>query len=118
MGLTSVILEVTNPTNPSKKIRGEFLVDSGSFFTVLPKRMVETLGLKPDYEQEFSLADGTTIKRPIGSAFINFKGRQSASPVILGKATDSALMGVLSLEALGFILDPFKRELHPIKLRL
>lgn len=118
MGLTKVTLEITNLENPAKTIQDEFLVDSGAFYTVLPKKMVDKLGLKPNFKQDFSLADGTTISRPIGNAYITFSGRKTASPVVLGKSNDSALLGVLTLEALGLILDPFKRQLHPAKLVL
>lgn len=118
MGLTKVTLKITNPENPKKSLQDEFLVDSGAFYTVLPKKMVDKLGLKPNFKQDFSLADGTTISRPVGSAYITFEGRKTASPVVLGKANDSALLGVLTLEALGFVLDPFKRQLHPAKLVL
>lgn len=118
MGLTSVILEVTNPTDPSKKLKGEFLVDSGAIFTVLTKRMVEALDLKPDYEERFSLADGTSIKRSVSSAFIKYGKRKAPSPVILGHSSDTALMGVLSLEAMGLTLNPLSRKVYPMKLRL
>lgn len=118
MGLTKVILEIKNPANPKKAIRSEFLVDSGAAYTVLPKRLVEKLGLKPNYEQEFGLADGTSIKRKVGSAFIKFESRETASPVVLGEKNDSPLLGVLTLEALGLVLDPFERSLHPAKLML
>lgn len=117
MGMTTVELTITNPEN-KRTITDEFLVDSGSFYTVLPKQMVEKLEIEPNFTQQFSLADGTKIKRPIGSAYITFQGKKTASPVILGGGKDTALMGVLSLEALGLILDPFKRELHPAKLML
>lgn len=118
MGLTKVVLEITNLQDKSKTIKGEFLVDSGAFYTVLPKRMVEKLGLKPELTREFGLADGTTIKRFLSSAYITFDNETIASPVILGKTKDSPLMGALTLESFGLILDPFKRELHPAKLML
>lgn len=118
MGLTKVTLGITNPDNRNKKIQGEFLVDSGAFYTVLPKRLVKLLNLKPTYEQDFSLADGTSIKRKIGNAFIKFESREIASPVVLGKAQDTPLLGALTLEAFGLILDPFSRKLHPAKLML
>lgn len=118
MGLTTVTLTITNPENKAKTITEEFLVDSGAFYTVLPKRMVERLDLKPNYRQDFRLADGTKIRRPVGSAYITFQGRKTASPVVLGRNGDNALLGVLTLEALGLILDPFKRQLHPAKLML
>lgn len=118
MGLTKVVLEITNLDDKTKKIKGEFLVDSGAFYTVLPKRMVKQLNLKPTYEQQFSLADGTSIKRKISSAFIKFENRSLANPVVLGEAKDSPLLGVLTLEAFGLILDPFERSLHHAKLML
>ena len=63
-------------------------------------------------------ADGTVIKRQIGSAFIKYKGIETSSPVVLGEKDDSALLGVLTLEALGLVLDPFERKLHPAHLML
>ncbi|MEK7534527.1 MAG: clan AA aspartic protease [Patescibacteria group bacterium] len=118
MGLTKVTLEITNPEDKSQRLKEEFLVDSGAFYTVLPKRIVDKLNIKPSYQQEFGLADGTKISRDIGSAYVSFEGRRVASPVILGKARDNALMGVLTLEALGLILNPFERKIHPAKLAL
>lgn len=116
--MTEVTLQIKSLANPKKKALGNFLVDSGAFYTVLPQDIVKKLGLRPDHEQEFSLADGTSIRRKISSAFIKFQNREMASPVILGEENDTALMGVLTLEAFGLILDPFERKLHPAKLTL
>ena len=118
MGLTAVTLVLKNAYNPSKAATGKFMVDSGAAFTVVPQNMVKKLGLKSTYEKEFSLADGTVIKRQIGSAFIKYKGIETSSPVVLGEKDDSALLGVLTLEALGLVLDPFERKLHPAHLML
>ena len=38
--------------------------------------------------------------------------------VIFGDGEDSTLLGTVTLEALGFVLDPFKRELRPLPLVL
>lgn len=118
MGMTEVTLQIKSLANPKKKVIGSFLVDSGAFYTLLPQTMVKQLKVRPDHEQEFSLADGTAIKRKIGSAFIKFQDREIASPVILGEKNDTALMGTLTLEAFGLILDPFERKLHSARLTL
>lgn len=118
MGLTTVDLEITNLDAQSKTVKAEFLVDSGAAYTVLPKHLVDKLSLKPNFKQEFTLADGTSISRPIGNAYITFQGRKVASPVVLGKAKDTPLLGVLTLEAFGLVLDPFERKLHPARLML
>ena len=118
MGMTDVKLQIRSLRNPKKKVTDKFLVDSGAFYTVLPQKIVKQLNVQPDHEQEFSLADGTSIKRKIGSAFIKFQDKEMASPVILGEKNDTALMGTLTLEAFGLILDPFKRKLYKAILRM
>jgi hypothetical protein len=62
----------------------------------------------------FTLADGTQITRRIGDAIFVIDGGQAASPVIFGEKGDTALFGTVSLETLGFVLDPMERELRPL----
>lgn len=118
MGITKVLLKVKNPTNPKKSIEEEFLVDSGASYTVLPHKYAEKLGVKPSFEQTFVLADGRTVKRSIGNALIEFQGREVASPVVLGEKQDSLLLGALTLEGLGLVLDPFSRKLYHARLMM
>lgn len=114
--MTKVKLTIKNPNDPSRKIDGDFLVDSGAHYTVLPAALVKKLGVKPSFEQEFSLADGRIVKRSVGGAIINFQGRELPSPVILGEKDDDPLLGVTTLESFGLMLDPFKRLIYPSKL--
>ena len=58
MGFTKATLTIKSLSDPKKQRTGEFLVDSGAFYTVLPKRLVKQLDIKPSFEQEFTLADG------------------------------------------------------------
>ncbi len=118
MGITKVTLKVTNPAYPKKFIKDEFLVDSGVAYTVLPQKYVKELNLKPSFKRSFLLADGRSVERQIGNAIVEFQGQEVASPVALGKKDDSLLLGTLTLEGLGFVLDPFSRKLYPAKLML
>ena len=98
----------------SKRVR--LLVDSGATYTVLTKNIWEELGLKPLGEMEFILADGTVIKRKISEALLELPGYgERHTPVVLGEAEDENLLGVVTLEIFGLILDPFRRELRPIR---
>ena len=40
------------------------------------------------------------------------------SPAILGEPGDAALLGVVTLENLGLVFNPFTRTLHPMRLLL
>lgn len=118
MGFVRLNLKIKNPAEPEKEAEEKFLVDSGAQYTVVSGGLLKKLGLKPHRTQGFVLADGTEIKRKVGSALFEYGKYQAASPVVFGKEGDSNLLGVVTLEAFGLMLDPFKRELRPMKLFL
>lgn len=118
MGLTFIKASIINPANPRRKTRLEFLVDSGATYSVAPKTRLNRIGIRPHGTRTFTLADGTRMTREIGSAIFSVNGEQAASPVIFGEPGDSLLFGTVSLEALGLILDPIRRELRPLPMIL
>ncbi len=99
-----------------KEVRVDFLVDSGATYTVLTERVWRELGLEPIGEMEFILVDGTIIRRKISEALLELPGYgERHTPVLLGESGDENLLGMVTLEVFGLILDPFKRELRPIR---
>ena len=98
--------------------RVRFWVDSGVGYTLLPERVWKSLGLQPKRQMEFSLADGTTIIRAISECRIELPQGDGHTPVILGESRDGALLGVVTLEELGLVLNPFDRSLQPMQARL
>ena len=118
MGLTYVKASVINPADLKKKLRLRFLVDSGAVYSVVPESHLRKLGITPRGSKTFTLADGTEISRKYGHAVFALKDAEGASPVIFGKEGDSCLLGMVSLEALGYILDPIRRELRPLPMVL
>jgi predicted aspartyl protease len=113
MGLTHVETIVANPRNPKKTRTLSLLIDSGTVYSVVPKTVLSHLGVKPHSTKVFTLADGSEIRRRVGDLLFKLDGHQGASPVIFGEKGDSALLGTVSLGALGFLLDPI-RELCPL----
>ena len=69
-------------------------------------------------EVEFSLADGTTISRPVSECSFEVQGKRGTSPVVLGEEEDVALLGMVTLEVLGLMINPLSRELLPMRLVL
>lgn len=114
MGLTNVKAIIKNPEHPQKEIVESFLVDSGATYSVVAKTTLEKLGIKPHRKMEFILADGRKVSREIGDATFEYEGLRGAAPVVFGLRGDSSLLGVITLEALGLVLDPFKRKLLPM----
>ena len=118
MGLTVLEIEVGNPANPEVTEKLEFLIDSGAIYSVVPTPILERLGVKPLAEQEFRLANGTKIVRKKGIALFKYGDRLGGADVIFGEEGDSILLGTFSLEALGLVLDPLRRELKPLPMVL
>lgn len=118
MGLTHIAARVANPAHPRRMARVRFLVDSGAVYSLVPTAILRKLGIRPHSSRTFLLADGTEITRDIGDAIFVIDGQRAASPVIFGEEDDAALLGSVSLESLGLILDPMKRVLRPLPMVL
>ena len=116
MGLTYVEATVTGPTGQSRQLK--LMVDSGAAYSLLPTKTWKALKLKPKRTASFTLADGTSIERDVSECHITLAGEEGHTPVILGETGDEPLLGVITLEILGLVLDPFKRTLQPMHLRL
>ena len=115
MGLVFVEGTVTGPTGQEKL---EFLVDSGAAYTLLPNQTWRSIGLTAKRSMRFALADGTRVEREISECHIALPQGEGHTPVILGEPGDEALLGIITLENLGLILNPFTRTLQPMQMML
>lgn len=118
MGMTKVDLIIKNPRYPNRQFKGEFLVDSGATYTVVPSSELKKMGIEPVGKERFVLADGKVISRNVGNALYEYRGEERAAPVLFGEKGDSLLLGTFTLEALGLTLDPLRRQLYKATLRV
>lgn len=107
---------VTGPAGVKATVR--FLVDSGVTYSLLPEAVWTRVGLSPRRSQQLTLADGTVMERRISECHILLHEGAAHTPVILGEDDDQALLGVVTLEELGLVLNPFTRPLQPMRMML
>ena len=117
MGITFLKVRVINPQQPKKSEECEFLVDSGAVYSVVPQNILKKLGIKPTSSEEFILANGAVVKKSLANAYFEYKGKIRAAPVVFGDK-GVFLLGVTTIEALGMILDPIRRQLKPLPMVL
>ena len=118
MGLTDIRAIVSNPTDRTRARELEFLVDSGAIYSVVPRSILSEIGVAPIEVESFSLADLSQVKREVGEAAFTFEGRTRTSAVMFGEEGDAVLLGVMTLESLGLMLDPVKQEVRKMQLRV
>ena len=116
MRITYIEGQLTGPTG--KQATVSFLVDSGVTYLLLPEQQWRALELQPKRDATFTLADGTRIERSISECHLALPQGDGHTPVILGEADDQPLLGVVTLEILGLVLNPFNRTLQPMRMLL
>jgi predicted aspartyl protease len=116
MGITYTEGLLTGPTGKQATVR--FLFDSGATYTLVPHDVWKALDLAPKRTVTFTLADGTPVPRAVSECHLGLPQGNAHTPVILGEPGDEALLGVVTLEILGFVLNPFKRTLEPMRMLL
>ena len=103
-------------TGPAGRRRVQFMVDSGAKYSVLPFEDWRAIGLVAKRSMTFVLADGTHLEREISECHVELPHGDAHTPVILGEPDDQPLLGVVTLEILGFVLHPFSRTVVPARL--
>ena len=115
VGITYITGEVSGPKGT---VTVKFLVDSGAMYSLIAEADWKKIGLRRQRVATFTLADGSTLERAISECRLVLPQGECHTPVILGEARDKPLLGVVTLEILGLMFNPFSRELKPMNLLL
>lgn len=115
VGFTEVDAVVRGPSGETSV---RLLVDSGAKYTVLPNAIWRQIGLSPKRRMTFVLADSSHVSRAVSECHIRLGEHDGHTPVVLGQKTDVAILGVITLEEFGLVLNPFSRTLQPARMLL
>ncbi len=118
MGFVQARVALENISGPPNQRDADLLADTGALYSAVPGALLRELGIEPREQMTFELADGRTVERAVGEARFHYNGRNAVSPVIFGEESDGALLGVVTLEALGLEVDPVRRQIRPTRMIL
>ena len=65
-----------------------------------------------------SLAHGSAIERRASECYLMLPQGEGLTPVIMGEPGDEPFLGVVTLEILGLVFNPFSRTLQPMRMIL
>ncbi|MEW6752559.1 MAG: clan AA aspartic protease [Candidatus Latescibacterota bacterium] len=111
MGATHVTVTVRDPADPQKTWEGLFLVDTGAVDCLVPGKHLRGIGLAPEGQRTYELADGAEVRRDITVVEIEFMGDVVGSTVIFGGDDAEPILGVTALESVGLEVDPRSQRL-------
>jgi predicted aspartyl protease len=101
-----VPIKLANPADRSRAIDVQSaLVDTGATWTTVSRDIAEDLGLEIVGQQSARSAAGP-MSIDQSYCFVEFEGRSMVTPVWVSDSYPGVLIGVITLEALGFAVDP------------
>ena len=111
MGATHVTVAIRNLAEPDRVWEGLFLVDTGATDCLVPRQHLESIGLVPEGQRVYELADGSELRMDITAARVEFMGEFVGATIMFGEVDAEPLLGVTALESVGIEVDPRNQTL-------
>jgi len=115
MGFTQVKVTIINPVSALESTV-DLLVDTGALLTSVPRKILESLGVKPIGKRKLRVYGGQVIEREVGAALVKYGDVQAGVTVLFAEEKDTPVLGATALEALGYEVDPITKQLKPVEL--
>jgi clan AA aspartic protease len=114
MGKVIEKVKLTNLFDPKKSVEVEAVIDTGATMVVLPKNLVQELGLEKIEDVRVKYADGRVERKEVyGVVRLELKGRVGNFDVLAENEEAQPLIGQIVLERLDLIIEPSTRKLIP-----
>src|SRR5881628_4207238 len=94
------------------------LVDTGATYTWIPRDVLKQLGVGPEEEWPFVLADGREVRYPMAWIRIRLGERVQPTIAVFGEPRSEPILGVVTLEEFRLAADPVNRRLISVPGRL
>ena len=117
MGLFRQQIEVAN-LDRETSLQISAIVDTGSFYMMLPAHVLRALRVEPLDSRVFELADGSLIEMDYGHVWVTIGDQRIITIVTFGDNEGPSLLGAYTLEGLALAVDPVGERLVPRTLLL
>ena len=113
VGSFTIDCDVANIRNQDRVVTvPKMLVDTGAEYSWVPEPVLRELAIRPvKKDLVFQMANGATITRSIGFAFLRAGEFFTVDEVVFGQPGDLRLLGARTLEGFGARVDPRRKRL-------
>ena len=117
MGLIYAPVTIRNPADASKYWEGTFLVDTGAIESLVPREILDAIGVKPATQREYVLADGSKVNLETAPAAMEIMGTLIGTTVVFEDTNSEPLLGRIALNAAGIEVDTNNQTLTKLPYR-
>jgi predicted aspartyl protease len=112
MGTFSITLEIGDFAG-TRFEQVDAIVDSGATYTAIPSNTLRRLGITPQEDAEFVLANGQKVMYGLAWIRVRLAGREQPTLVIFGDQGSEILLGAFTLEGFRLGVDAVNKRLVP-----
>ena len=121
MGPIETTAIIRNPADLDRFWEGTFLADTGAIDCIVPRSVLESVGLRPVAERVYTLADGGEVGMEHAVGEIELMGARIGATIVISDDDDAIpLLGSTAMQSAGVEVDPRNgrlRQLPSISLR-
>ena len=92
----------------------EVMVDTGAITTVIPRNILEGLGIQSTKRETFEYASGERVELDMAQAWARVEGRETYTWVIFGEEGVTPILGAYTLEGVFLAVDSYNERLVPV----
>jgi predicted aspartyl protease len=89
------------------------LVDTGATYTTIPRDVLARLGVLPEEERPFILANGQRVSYGMAWIRVRIDEREQPTLAVFGNEGVKPLLGAFTLEGFGLAVDTVNKRLVP-----
>lgn len=113
MGLTHVPVTIRNIVTRDSFTK-TFLIDTGCTESMAPASELTKIGIEPAGKRTYELANGQLEEYQYGFVEISFLDERTVGQILFAPEHAEPLLGVISLEAAGIVVDPKHQTLRKL----
>lgn len=102
---------IRNPADLDQAWEGELLAGTGAMDSLVPRRHLEAIGLKPKGHRIYETADGREVPLDFTTAEVEIMGEIVGTTIVFGEADTEPVLGSTTLDSAGIAIDPISQTL-------
>jgi len=116
MGLTRIPVRLAR-FGSNDTYEANFLVDTGAMDSMAPASELRKIGIEPVGKRLYEFANGEVQEYEHGLAQVSFMNETTWTDIIFAPDNTEPILGVITLEIAGFIVDPKDEMLRKLQAR-